>query len=64
VEKWLHWEDATHAFNQSIGSAFQRTADGVCQTMVNGFGAHQFCFNERRTNQMLNEIQQFSAVGQ
>jgi dienelactone hydrolase len=64
VEKWLHWEDATHGFNQSIGSAFQRTADGVCQTMVNGFGAHQFCYNERRTNQMLNEVQQFSAVGQ
>jgi len=56
VEKWLHWEDATHAFNQSIGSAFQRTADGVCQTMVNGFGTHQFCYNERRTNQMVNEV--------
>jgi dienelactone hydrolase len=59
VTKWLHWEDVTHAFNQSIGSAFQRTPDGVCQTMVNGFGSHQFCYNERRTTQMLNEIQQF-----
>lgn len=65
VEKWLHWEDATHAFNQSIGSAFERTLDGVCQTMVNSFGAHQFCYNERRVKQMLNEVQQFSTlVGQ
>ena len=56
VEKWLHWEDTTHAFNQSIGSAFQRTADSACQTMVNGFGTHQFCYNERRTTQMINEV--------
>jgi dienelactone hydrolase len=65
VEKWLHWEDATHSFNQQIGSAFERTLDGVCETMVNGFGAHQFCYNERRVKQMLNEVQQFSTlVGQ
>jgi len=64
VDKWLHWEDATHSFNMSTGSAFQRSIDGVCQTMVNGFGAHQFCYNERRATQMLNEVQQFSAVGQ
>ena len=63
VEKWLHWDDATHAFNQQIGSAFARTIDGVCQTMVNGFGSHQFCYNDRRVKQMLNEVNTFySAV--
>jgi hypothetical protein len=47
-----------------VVSAFQRSADGTCQTMVNGFGAHQFCYNEKRAKQALDEIQQFSAVGQ
>ena len=53
VEKWLHWEDATHSFNQSMGGAFKRTTDGYCETMVNGFGTHQFCYNEKRVKQML-----------
>ena len=65
VDKWLHWEDAGHGFfNPMVVSAFQRSVDGTCQTMVNGFGAHQFCYNEKRAKQALDEIQQFSAVGQ
>ena len=62
VEKWLHWEDATHSFNQSMGGAFKRTTDGACETMVNGFGSHQFCYNEKRVNQMLDEIRVFSSM--
>ena len=62
VEKWLHWEDATHSFNESMGGAFKRTTDGTCQTMVNGFGSHQFCYNEKRVSQMLDEIRVFSAM--
>jgi hypothetical protein len=62
VEKWLHWEDATHSFNESMGGAFKRTTDGTCQTMVNGFGTHQFCYNEKRVNQMLDEIRIFSSM--
>jgi len=62
VEKWLHWEDVTHSFNQSIGGAFKRTTDGVCETMVNGFGTHQFCYNEKRVKQMLDEIRVFSSM--
>ena len=62
VEKWLHWEDATHSFNQSMGGAFKRTTDGYCETMVNGFGAHQFCYNEKRVKQMLDEIRVFSSM--
>ena len=62
VEKWLHWEDATHSFNESIGGAFKRTTDGTCQTMVNGFGSHQFCYNEKRVKQMLEEIRVFSSM--
>lgn len=60
VEKWLHWEDATHSFNESIGGAFKRTTDGTCQTMVNGFGSHQFCYSENRVKQMLDEVRVFS----
>jgi len=62
VEKWLHWEDATHSFNESMGGAFKRTTDGTCQTMVNGFGSHQFCYNEKRVKQMLDEIRVFSSM--
>lgn len=62
VEKWLHWEDATHSFNESMGGAFKRTTDGTCQTMVNGFGTHQFCYNEKRVKQMLDEIRMFSSL--
>ena len=62
VEKWLHWEDATHSFNESMGGAFKRTTDGTCQTMVNGFGTHQFCYNEKRVKQMLEEIRVFSSM--
>ena len=62
VEKWLHWEDATHSFNESMGGAFKRTTDGTCQTMVNGFGTHQFCYNEKRAKQMLEEIRVFSSI--
>ena len=62
VEKWLHWEDATHSFNMSSGGAFQRSVDGTCQTMVNGFGTHQFCYNEKRVKQMLDEIRVFSSM--
>jgi dienelactone hydrolase len=60
VEKWLHWEDVTHSFNQSMGGAFKRTTDGYCETMVNGTGTHQFCYNEKRVKQMLEEIRVFS----
>jgi dienelactone hydrolase len=62
VEKWLHWEDVTHSFNQSMGGAFKRTTDGYCETMVNGFGTHQFCYNEKRVMQMLDEIRVFSSM--
>ncbi|NBS90632.1 hypothetical protein EBS67_11635 [bacterium] len=62
VDKWLHWEDATHSFNQNFPSAFQRSIDGTCQTMVNGFGTHQFCYNEKRVKQMLDEIRIFSSM--
>jgi len=62
VDKWLHWEDATHSFNQNFPSAFQRSVDGTCQTMVNGFGTHQFCYNEKRVKQMLYEIRVFSSM--
>ena len=62
VDRWLHWEDATHSFNQSMGGAFKRTADGVCETMVNGFGTHQFCYNEKRVKQMLDEIRVFTSM--
>ena len=62
VEKWLHWEDATHSFNESMGGAFKRTTDGTCETMVNGFGTHLFCYNEKRVKQMLDEIRVFSSM--
>ena len=62
VDRWLHWEDATHSFNESIGGNFKRTTDGACQTMVNGFGTHQFCYNEKRVKQMLDEIRVFSSM--
>ena len=68
VYKWLHWEDATHSFNESIGGAFKRTTDGACQTMVNGSAflgtlkSHQFCYNEKRVKQMLDEIRVFSSM--
>ena len=62
VDKWLHWEDVTHSFNESMGGAFKRTTDGYCETMVNGTGTHQFCYNERRVQQMLEEIRVFSSL--
>lgn len=66
VTKWLHWDDADHGFfNPMVVSAFQRSPDGTCQTMVNGFGTHKFCYNEKRAKQMLDEIQLFAtATGQ
>lgn len=62
VEKWLHWEDATHAFNISTAGPFKKPVDKVCQTLVNGFGTHKFCYNEHRTNEMLTEIKSFVSV--
>jgi dienelactone hydrolase len=50
VDRWLHWEDATHSFNESIGGAFKR------------FGTHKFCYNEKRVKQMMNEIGIFSLM--
>ena len=57
--RWLHWEDVTHAFNIDTHGLFVMSVDGTCKTMVNGFGAHQFCFNRRRTNEMMEEIREF-----
>jgi dienelactone hydrolase len=63
VEKWLHWDDAGHGFfDPIVGSAFQRAVDGTCETMVNGFGTHLFCYNEKRAKQMLDEIRIFSSM--
>ena len=63
VEKWLHWDDAGHGFfDPIVGSAFQRAVDGTCETMVNGFGTHLFCYNEKRAKQMLDEIRVFSSM--
>jgi dienelactone hydrolase len=62
VDRWLHWEDATHGFDLAFPSAFRRSVDGTCQTMVNGFGTHQFCYNEKRAKQMLDEIRVFSSM--
>lgn len=57
--RWLHWEDVTHAFNIDTHGLFVMSVDGTCKTMVNSFGAHQFCFNQRRTNEMMDEIRRF-----
>jgi hypothetical protein len=63
VDKWLHWDDAGHGFfDPIVGSAFQRAVDGTCETMVNGFGTHLFCYNEKRAKQMLDEIRVFSSM--
>ena len=68
VEKWLHWDDVTHAFNQNFPSAFQRSVDGICQTYVNGsaslgtLASYKFCYNEKRVKQMLDEIRVFSSL--
>ena len=69
VEKWLHWDDADHGFfNPMVVSAFQRSVDGTCQTYVNGsallgtLATHKFCYNEKRANQMLDEIRLFSSM--
>ncbi len=59
AERWLHWEDVTHAFSIGTHGMFRRSVDGVCQTLVNGVGTHKFCFNERRHREMLQEIQRF-----
>jgi dienelactone hydrolase len=69
VDKWLHWDDAGHGFfNPIIGSAFQRAGDGTCETYVNGSAflgtlvSHQFCYNEKRAKQMLDEIRTFTSI--
>jgi predicted esterase len=59
ASRWLHWEDVTHAFNIDTHGLFVASVDGTCKTMVNGFGTHQFCFNQRRTNEMMDEIRHF-----
>jgi len=62
VDRWLHWEDVTHAFNIGTHGPFKKPVDGVCQTLVNGFGTHKFCYNKQRTNEMLTEIKNFVSV--
>ncbi len=59
AERWLHWEDVTHAFSIATHGLFRRPVDGVCQTMVNGTGTHKFCFHERRHLEMVQEISRF-----
>jgi len=59
ASKWLHWEDVTHAFNIDTHGLFNQSVDGTCKTMINGFGTHQFCFNQRRTQEMMDEIRKF-----
>ena len=59
VERWLHWEDATHAFNVDTHGPFKRPVDGVCRSAPGRNGIHQFCYNSRRTTQMLAEIKSF-----
>ncbi len=59
AERWLHWDDVTHAFNIDTHGMFRRQVDGACQTMVNGLGTHKFCFNERRHQEMVQEIKRF-----
>lgn len=59
ASKWLHWEDVTHAFNIDTHGLFNQSVDGTCKTMMNGFGTHQFCFNQRRTQEMMDEIRKF-----
>jgi dienelactone hydrolase len=62
AEKWLHWDDVTHAFNISTHGLFRPPVDGVCQTLTNSVGTHQFCHNERRTQEMLQEVRRFARV--
>ena len=68
VDKWLHWEDATHGFDLAFPSAFRRSVDGTCLTYVNGsallgtLATHKFCYNEKRAKQMLDEIRLFSSM--
>lgn len=59
--RWLHWDDVTHAFNIDTHGLFSPSVDGVCRTMTNGFGAHQFCFNQRRTQEMMQEVRRFAS---
>ena len=63
AEKWLHWEDVTHAFNIATHGLFRPSVDGVCQTMTNKVGTHQFCFHARRTQEMMREIETFVGAG-
>jgi len=62
TERWIHWEDATHAFNIGTHGLFKRPVDGVCKTITNSLGTHPFCYNERRTNEMLTEIKNFAGI--
>lgn len=59
VEKWLHWNDVTHAFNIATHGLFRASVDGKCQEMANKGGIHQFCFHARRTREMMLEIEKF-----
>ena len=59
ASQWLHWEDVTHAFNIETHGLFSPSVDGTCKTMANGFGEHQFCFNQRRTQEMMDAIRNF-----
>ncbi len=59
AEKWLHWEDATHAFNIASRGLFEKPTNGECQVIKNATGHHRFCYNDRRTQQMMGEIASF-----
>lgn len=58
--RWLHWEDVTHAFNIDTNGLFHPSVDSACKTMTNSFGAHQFCYHKKRTQEMMDEVRQFS----
>jgi len=60
--RWLHWEDVTHAFNIDTHGLFNAHVDGTCKTMVNGFGTHQFCYDKKRTVEMMDEIRSFTVL--
>lgn len=57
--KWVHYPEATHAWDTSNRGAHQAAVDGECAKALNTYNHFQICRSDRRTEDMRKMIREF-----
>lgn len=57
--KWIHYPEATHAWDTSNRGALVDAVDGECSKALNIYNHFPICRSNQRTNEMRNSIKDF-----